>query len=91
MHRTAEILDSFEAESHTSIILGDLENEDVFLELGAWKKALLRIFGKLYVGDRQLDGWKSSLSFYAFRCPLHGIKFSYPTGWKKKLICPECI
>ena len=75
-------------------ILGDTIIEAPLQErkrLNLIKKIKLKLFGKVYVGDIQLSGWKSSQPFYAFKCPVHGINYNYPSGWKKVLKCPKCL
>ena len=37
----------------------------------------IRLLGKAFVGYRARDGWRQSLPFYAFRCPVHGYVEDY--------------
>ena len=50
----------------------------------------LGLSGQLYVGDQMKEGWKESLPFYLFKCPIHGLVKSYPKGHSKRLECPLC-
>jgi len=44
----------------------------------------LFLTGIAYVGHRRRPGWKGSLPFFAFRCPIHGIVEDYPHGYYTK-------
>lgn len=46
--------------------------------------------GRVYVGHRTREGWRGSLPFYAFRCPIHGVVEDYPRGYAERLSCPRC-
>ena len=46
---------------------------------------------KVYTGHRIRPGWKASLPFYAWRCPIHGTVENYPQGYEGKLACPHCL
>jgi hypothetical protein len=50
----------------------------------------IRLLGKAFVGYRARDGWRQSLPFYAFRCPVHGLVEDYPHGYAERLDCPLC-
>ncbi len=51
----------------------------------------LRLSGHLYIGDQIREGWKESLPFYLFKCPIHGLVKSYPKGYSSRLECPFCL
>ena len=51
----------------------------------------IQLSGYKYVGERVRDGWKGSLSHYAFWCPVHGLVESYPHGHDQRLECPLCV
>ena len=59
--------------------------------LNLWQRFLLILTKKVYVSNWQKKGWNSSLPYYAFKCPTHGIQYTYPTGWNKILLCPVCF
>lgn len=66
-------------------------HEEKILKMGPLQKLKLKVFGKIYIGKKQLPGWKAPLPFYIFKCPTHGLQMSYPNGWNRLLICPKCI
>ena len=37
-----------------------------------------------------MDGMHIENTPYAFNCPKHGVKVSYPSGYRGRLICDEC-
>ena len=51
----------------------------------------LRLSGHLYIGDQMREGWRESLPFYLFECPVHGLVKSYPKGYSNRLECPLCL
>lgn len=54
------------------------------------QKFSLMIGAPTYLGHRTRTGWRSSLPFYAFKCPIHGIVEDYPHGYNNRLDCPKC-
>ena len=54
------------------------------------KRLKISLSGHLYLGDQMKEGWKKSLPFYLFKCPIHGLVKSYPKGHSKRLDCPLC-
>ena len=54
-------------------------------------KLKLRLQGYIYLGVEIKEGWKESLPYYLFECPIHGIVKSYPKGYDQRLECPLCI
>ena len=52
---------------------------------------MLRLNGHVYIGHKTREGWRGSLPFYAFHCPVHGLVENYPHGYKKRLECPRCL
>jgi hypothetical protein len=60
-------------------------------DLSFIQKLKISVFRRVCVGEIQKDGWIDVLPIYAFKCPVHGLQFNYPSGWKKILKCPECF
>lgn len=60
-------------------------------DLSFIQKLTIRVFRMVYVGEIQEEGWNKALPNYAFKCPVHGLQFNYPSGWNKILKCPECF
>jgi len=60
-------------------------------DLNLLQRLKLRLSGYVYVGDRQREGWKGPIPFYAFMCPIHGLVEDYPHYHSQWLECPECI
>ena len=58
--------------------------------MNLWQRIQIIIRGAAYLGHRTRPGWKGSLPFYAFRCPVHGIVENYTQGYSKILECPIC-
>jgi len=54
------------------------------------KRIRLRIFGRVYLEHRQLEGWRGPLPFYLASCPEHGPFEDYPHGFEGQLRCPRC-
>jgi hypothetical protein len=50
----------------------------------------LKLKGYVYIGEKQIDGHKDSLSYYAFECPIHGLVSDFPHGYRQRLECPTC-
>ena len=50
----------------------------------------LAITGKLLLDWVMLEGWRDKIPFYIIKCRTHGFQISYPSGFKKELICPKC-
>ena len=77
------------------ITMSDFQNGQEYqkhtVKLNHLQKSILKLIGKVYVGDYQKDGWQESLPLYAFKCKEHGVQISYPTGWKKNLKCSSCF
>ena len=42
------------------------------------------------IDKRRLPGWNGSLMFYAFMCPEHGLVECQVSGFRKRVVCPEC-
>jgi hypothetical protein len=59
-------------------------------ELSLIQRLRLGLIGQVYVGHRIQAGWKGSLPFFAFRCPVHGLVDDYPHGYTDRLDCPRC-
>ena len=51
----------------------------------------LQLSGHIYIGEKKMDGWKESLPFYMFKCPIHGYVTTYAMGHNEHLVCPLCI
>jgi len=54
------------------------------------QRVSMRLTGSVYVGDRQMPGWRGPLPHYLFLCPVHGPVESYPHGYDQRLECPRC-
>ncbi len=59
-------------------------------ELSLIQRFRLRLLGHVYIGHRIRAGWKGSLPYFAFRCPVHGLVEDYPHGYTDRLDCPMC-
>jgi len=55
------------------------------------QQAKMLLTGCVYVGHRTRPGWRGSLPFYRFKCPVHGIVENYPAGYERRLECPLCL
>jgi len=51
----------------------------------------MQLSGYVYTGHKTRDGWRGSLPFYRFECPVHGLVENYPSGYEQRLECPECL
>ena len=60
------------------------------IKLSLLQRLKLQLSGYVYVGDRQREGWKGPIPFYAFMCPIHGLVEDYPHYHSQRLECPEC-
>ncbi len=60
------------------------------MKLTLIQKIKLKINGRVYLEHRTKHGWRGSLPFYAFRCPIHGIVIDYPHGVDDSLSCTKC-
>lgn len=60
-------------------------------ELSLIQRFRLGLIGHVYVGHRIRAGWKGSLPFFAFRCPIHGLVEDYPHGYNDRLDCSRCL
>jgi len=60
------------------------------VSLSIWKKLVLLVKGRVFMGYERRPGWRHSLSIYAFRCPYHGIQTEYEHGFYERLDCPLC-
>ena len=58
-------------------------------ELPLAKRLRFRIFGRVYLEHRRLEGWSGTMPFYLVRCPKHGPFEAYPAG-RGRLQCPKC-
>lgn len=65
----------------------DVENT---VKLSLIQKFKMKINGRLYIEHRTRPGWKGSLPFYAFKCPVHGVVIDYAHGEDDYLSCPKC-
>jgi len=57
------------------------------------RKLLHRLLSPLtnYVEHRKYPGWSGFLPFYRIKCPRHGEQITYPHGFRKTLVCLECL
>ena len=56
-----------------------------------YQRIKIGIFKNVFINDIYLSENNLTISLYAFKCRQHGIQFTYPSGWKKVLLCSECI
>ncbi len=82
------ILDSERDPSSLSDVEEEGASEDS-RKLSLFQTFKLRLVGNVCVGKMRSNGWRESLSMYAFRCSVHGVQFNYPSGWKRVLKCPQ--
>ena len=73
---------------------GHSENQNIISlnlnSISILKKLRIKIFGFTFFAKYQLPGWEEAQNFYIFKCDKHGLQVTYPSDWKKKLICPKC-
>ncbi len=82
-----------EAEADTEIpdeISDVTQPLEINRDLNFIQKLKVHVFRRVYVGEIQEEGWNGALPNYAFKCPVHGLQYNYPSGWNKILKCPEC-
>ena len=60
------------------------------MKLSLWQRLILKVKNHVFVGNRNRSGWRGSLPFYAFKCPMHGIQVDNPHGHNGRLDCPKC-
>ena len=59
--------------------------------LSVLQRIELQLLGSTKIGYKRQHGWKKELPIYLFRCPNHGLKLSYESGYGSMLLCPECL
>lgn len=89
--RASEITTLPDTEVDADEVMDAVTPIKILYELNVYRKFLLKIFGKVWVGDHAMLGWREALPFYVFNCSAHGLQVSYPTGWKRVLRCAECL
>lgn len=60
------------------------------VKLTLFQKIILKLNGRVFVGNRVKPGWRGSLPFYAFECDEHGLVEDYTHGYEERLECPKC-
>jgi len=55
------------------------------------QRLVLRVRGRVKVGEYTRPGWKGYLPLYAARCGEHGLFLDTPHGWRGELECPRCF
>ena len=60
------------------------------IELSLIQKIIIRIRGHVSIGPKIKEGWTAPLTYYAIKCPEHGIVVDYPHGRRQYLTCPKC-
>jgi len=60
------------------------------VRLSPLQRIRLLVTGTVPTSRRSRPGWRGSLQFYAFRCPVHGLMENYPQGYGRVLRCPHC-
>lgn len=68
-------------------MLREVENT---VRLSLIQKIKMKFDGRVYIEHRTRLGWKGSLPFYAFKCPVHGVVIDYPHGHDEYLVCQKC-
>ena len=93
MENTSADNDLIESTFLTEILTDEYEDikNALINKMGYWQRLSLKILGITTLGNIRLQVWREPLCFYAFYCSKHGLQVSYPRGWKKELICPQCI
>ena len=61
------------------------------VELTLVQKMILKLRGRVFIGNRVKPGWRGSLPFYAFMCDEHRLVKNYPHGYEGRLECPKCV
>ena len=69
----------------------DIKYFSNFTKVKLYHKIKIKLFGHVFFKKIQLDGWHNSLSSYIIKCEKHGYQLTYPVGWRKRLICRECL
>lgn len=67
-----------------------LKNIDDYT-LSFFQRIKMGIFKKVILNDAYLSDNNVKIPLYAFKCRQHGIQLAYPSGWRKALLCSECI
>ncbi len=52
-------------------------------------KLSFRVLGYTRVGSVSVNS-NTHVPLYLFKCPIHGLQVSTPSGWDSKLICRDC-
>jgi len=73
-----------------NVDMSDQLGYELARDLSLAKRIIFRIFGRVYLEHRQLEGWSGSNPFFLVNCPEHGPFEDYPHGYKKYLLCPIC-
>ena len=59
-------------------------------EVGLLRSLIIKLTGRAFIGYWKKPGWRQSLPFYVFECPVHGYVEDYPHGYRNRLECPHC-
>jgi len=59
------------------------------IKLNLLQRIILKLNGRVFVGNRVKPGWSGFLPFYAFKCEEHGLVEDYPYGYEGRLECPK--
>ncbi len=65
--------------------------ERVVSRLSPKQKLTLRLQGNVEVGQIRMEGWRSEIPCYLFKCEEHGYQITTPSGHYMMLHCPRCI
>jgi hypothetical protein len=58
------------------------------LELSLWDRLKLQLWGSVYIGDFQLQGWSKPCKFYLVK-DKKGLYISYPQGFEEVFYAPD--
>ena len=61
------------------------------MKLSLPQRIKLGLFGKALLGYFEKSLGEEQVTYYAFKCPIHGIQMDYPHGHDNTLTCPECF
>ena len=56
-----------------------------------YQKIKIKVFGHVFFKKIKLGGWINSLDCHIIKCKKHGYQLTYPVGWRRRLICRECL
>ena len=70
-------------------------NSDTVMQIVAGLSLLqlitLIVRGSVFIDWLRLEGWKDKIPFYLIKCEKHGFQLSYPSGYSREIVCPNCL